>query len=105
MNYNYLIRDGKELKIGIYAAYFDSLDPRFIFINSGYNVRPTDIQAAIGLSQFRRKEVFKENRKYNRELIINNSLENNVFIYGSKNDIGNILSQSDIAILTSNSEG
>jgi len=30
MNYNYLIRDGKELKIGIYAAYFDSLDPRFI---------------------------------------------------------------------------
>ena len=40
-----------------------------------------------------------------RESIINNSLENNVFIYGSKNDIGNILSQSDIAILTSSSEG
>ena len=32
---------------------YSYLDPRFIFINSGYNLRPTDIQAAIGLSQFR----------------------------------------------------
>lgn len=32
-------------------------------------------------------------------------LESNVFLYGSKQDIGNILSQSDIAILTSKSEG
>lgn len=37
--------------------------------------------------------------------IIAKKLENNVFIYGSKNDIKNILSQSDIAILTSKSEG
>ena len=58
---------------------YSHLDPRFIFINSGYNVRPTDIQAAIGLSQFRRKEVFKENRKYNRELIINNVIKMSKF--------------------------
>jgi glycosyltransferase involved in cell wall biosynthesis len=37
--------------------------------------------------------------------IIAKNLENNVFIYGSKNDIKNILHQSDIAILTSKSEG
>jgi glycosyltransferase involved in cell wall biosynthesis len=37
--------------------------------------------------------------------IIAKNLENNVFIYGSKNDIKNILNQSDIAILTSKSEG
>ena len=37
--------------------------------------------------------------------IINKNLENNVFIYGSKNDIKNIIEQSDIAILTSKSEG
>lgn len=37
--------------------------------------------------------------------IINMNLENNVFIYGSKNDIRNIINQSDIAILTSKSEG
>lgn len=32
-------------------------------------------------------------------------LEKNVFLYGSKKDISNILKQSEIAILTSNSEG
>lgn len=37
--------------------------------------------------------------------IVNKNLEENVFIYGSKNDIKNIIDQSDIAILTSKSEG
>jgi glycosyltransferase involved in cell wall biosynthesis len=32
-------------------------------------------------------------------------LEQNVFIYGTKNDTVNIISQSEITILTSNSEG
>ena len=40
-----------------------------------------------------------------KSLIIAKNLENNVFIYGSKNDIKNIIGQSDIAILTSKSEG
>ena len=40
-----------------------------------------------------------------KESIINKNLENNVFIYGSKSDIKNIINQSDIAILTSKSEG
>ena len=40
-----------------------------------------------------------------RTLITTKNLENNVFIYGSKNDIKNIIDQSDIAILTSKSEG
>lgn len=38
-------------------------------------------------------------------LIKSKHLENNVFIYGSKNDIKSIINQSDIAILTSKSEG
>lgn len=33
------------------------------------------------------------------------NLQNHVFIYGSKNDVKNIINQSDIAILTSKSEG
>jgi glycosyltransferase involved in cell wall biosynthesis len=37
--------------------------------------------------------------------IANKLLENQVFIYGSRNDVGAILNQSDIAILTSKSEG
>lgn len=40
-----------------------------------------------------------------RELITTKSLAQNVFIYGSKNDVKNIINQSDIAILTSKSEG
>jgi glycosyltransferase involved in cell wall biosynthesis len=40
-----------------------------------------------------------------KNLILEFNLENNVFIYGSKEDIQNILEQSTIAILTSQSEG
>jgi CDP-6-deoxy-D-xylo-4-hexulose-3-dehydrase len=50
---------------------YPHLDPRFIFINSGYNVRPTDIQAALAYSQFKRKDLFKKNRDFNRNKIIN----------------------------------
>lgn len=50
---------------------YPHLDPRFIFINSGYNVRPTDIQAALAYSQFKRKDLFKNNRDFNRNKIIN----------------------------------
>jgi len=32
---------------------YPKLDPRYVFINSGFNLRPTDIQAAIGISQFK----------------------------------------------------
>ena len=49
---------------------YPNLDPRFIFINSGYNLRPTDVQAALAASQFKRKNVFKINREYNRNKII-----------------------------------
>jgi len=40
-----------------------------------------------------------------KQLIIEYNLENIVFLYGSKEDIGNILDQASIAILTSQSEG
>lgn len=40
-----------------------------------------------------------------KKMITENDLENNVFIYGTKQDIENILNQASIAILTSKSEG
>lgn len=40
-----------------------------------------------------------------KALIKSKNLTENVFIYGSKNDVNNIINQSDIAILTSKSEG
>ena len=49
---------------------FKHLDPRFIFINSGFNLRPTDITAAIGHSQFKKLDRFKKIREFNRNKII-----------------------------------
>ncbi len=46
------------------------LDPRFIFFNSGFNLRPTDIAAAIGLSQFRDMNNFISLRNKNRNIIV-----------------------------------
>jgi len=43
----------------------------FNFINSGFNLRPTDINAAIGLNQFKRLNNFKKIRSNNRMKIIN----------------------------------
>lgn len=40
-----------------------------------------------------------------KNLILEFKLENNVFVYGSKPDVQNILEQSTIAVLTSQSEG
>ena len=54
------------------ADEYPYLDPRYIFVNSGFNLRPTDIQAAIGLNQFKRFEYFKKARTINREKIIQN---------------------------------
>lgn len=40
-----------------------------------------------------------------KKLILGFQLENTIFIYGSRQDVGNIIDQSTIAILTSQSEG
>ena len=58
---------GKRYKT---AKKFPKLDPRYIFINSGFNLRPTDIQAAIGSSQFNKLETFKKNRISNRKKLL-----------------------------------
>ena len=53
------------------AKKFPNLDPRYIFINSGFNLRPTDIQAAIASNQFKRLDFFKKTRTMNKKKIIN----------------------------------
>ncbi len=46
------------------------LDPRFIFTNMGFNLRPTDVQAAIGFNQLKRLTQFSKIRLLNRAKII-----------------------------------
>ena len=47
------------------------LDNRFIFYNSGFNLRPTDITASIGLNQFKDLDKFIKKRSKNRLKILN----------------------------------
>ena len=46
----------------------------YAFINSGFNLRPTDIAAAIGLNQFKRLNYMKDIRTYNKKKIIHKFL-------------------------------
>jgi CDP-6-deoxy-D-xylo-4-hexulose-3-dehydrase len=46
------------------------LDKRFIFFNSGYNLRPTEVSAAIGLNQFKKLKKFIIIRNINRNKLI-----------------------------------
>mgnify|MGYP001196836950 CR=1 FL=1 len=52
-----------------------NINKKFLFINSGFNFRPTDIQAAIGMSQFKSLQNFIKIRIINRNKIIK-SLKN-----------------------------
>ncbi len=49
---------------------YPNLDPRYIFYNSGFNLRPLDIQASLAHSQFRRLDKICRNRSINKKNII-----------------------------------
>ncbi|HEY3329033.1 MAG TPA: DegT/DnrJ/EryC1/StrS family aminotransferase [Capsulimonadaceae bacterium] len=46
------------------------VDPRFLFVNVGYNVRPVEIEAAIGLCQLRKLPAMNAARVANRTALI-----------------------------------
>ncbi len=46
-----------DRRAAVEAAYPD-IDPRFLFVDAGYNLRPTELQAAIGMVQMDRREAF-----------------------------------------------
>lgn len=45
------------------------VDPRFLFVNSGYNLRPMEIQAAFGLEQLTRLDGMNHQRRVNAALM------------------------------------
>jgi CDP-4-dehydro-6-deoxyglucose reductase, E1 len=49
---------------------YAKLDDKFLFINSGYNLRPLDVTAAIANNQYKRLSKFINARDKNRTLII-----------------------------------
>lgn len=46
-----------------YVNMYPDIDPRFIFINQGYNLRPTELNAAMGKVQLPRLDGFNETRR------------------------------------------
>lgn len=44
---------------------FPDLDPRFTFVNLGYNLRPMEIQASMGINQLNKLDTKNSNRKIN----------------------------------------
>ena len=59
------IRDLKDQKQ--YRQKFPQIDPRFLFINTGYNMRPTEIQGAFGIHQIKKLDYFIKIRRDNAE--------------------------------------
>jgi len=56
---------------------FSNINKKFLFINSGFNVRPTDIQSAIAISQFKSLNSFIRQRNRNRKIIIKSLINDN----------------------------
>lgn len=61
------LKDGTQI-----AQAYGHIDPRFLFINTGYNLRPTEIQGAFGLHQIKKLDGFIKKRQENAEFWIEN---------------------------------
>ena len=59
-----------------YSKKYPNLDPRYIFINQGFNLRPTEMQAGLAQNQFKRLKKFIIKRTKNREKIIHSLKKN-----------------------------
>ena len=73
---------------------YKNIDKNWIFINSGFNLRPTDINAAIGIQQLKRLKKILKIRKYNflkiKKKLINNKNYNKQFSILSDQKYSNI---------------
>ena len=45
-----------------YEKLFPKIDPRFLFVNVGYNLRSSDLNASIGIEQLKKLKKFNQSR-------------------------------------------
>lgn len=72
---------------------FPDLDSRFTFVNLGFNFRPMEIQAAMGLNQLNKLNTNNNNRKNNFSKIknkIENDFRNNFISFPKENENSDI---------------
>jgi CDP-4-dehydro-6-deoxyglucose reductase, E1 len=66
---------------------YSDVDPRFLFVNLGYNFRPMEVQAAFGILQIDRLQSMNKNRNANRDNLIKALKKhpkwNNQFLFSS----------------------
>jgi CDP-6-deoxy-D-xylo-4-hexulose-3-dehydrase len=68
------------------------LDSRFIFFNSGFNLRPLEVSAAIALNQLKRSEKLENLRNMNRSKIIsmvkkNKTINNKIYFFEKNKNV------------------
>ncbi len=63
-----------------YNSIYPEIDPRFLFVNLGYNLRPTELQAAIADIQLDELDKFVETRRDNALYILENFESFNEYI-------------------------
>jgi CDP-6-deoxy-D-xylo-4-hexulose-3-dehydrase len=73
------VRDLRQDLKEMYTRYAPDVDPRFLFLEAGFNLRPTDINAAIGVVQLKKIEEMNAARVYNREALIEALTSDNRF--------------------------
>jgi CDP-6-deoxy-D-xylo-4-hexulose-3-dehydrase len=59
------VRDLREKEN--YSSANKGIDPRFLFITHGYNLRPTEIQGAFGIHQIKKLDAFIDTRRNNAD--------------------------------------
>ena len=63
-----------------------NVDPRYAFVNWGFNLRPTDLQAGFGLCQLEKLPVFNQQRKLLANIFFT-AFENNPYLSFPKVDL------------------
>lgn len=75
-------------------AQYPDLDSRFTFVNLGYNVRPMEIQAAMGIGQLQKLKLKNDTRKINYNKIknkIENDSRNNFLSFPKETENADII--------------
>jgi CDP-6-deoxy-D-xylo-4-hexulose-3-dehydrase len=75
-------RDRKDSKT--WSSSLSSNDSKFLFVSAGYNIRPMEIQAAIGISQIEDIDIFIDKRRKIARSVINAVKGTNLQVIGAE---------------------